>query len=242
MEKGHEMNVHKPILSDKLLDTDIVAYFRPNSSDVDVIREVCERKVYRKKTVGFDVEPGEHWLDLGANIGAFCLYCRMRGAEATAYEPDPENYAILEKNAPRFSLINAAVTSMDVPKLSFFKSNNPENHYRQTIIPVGRYVPAGEFHNVYAGRLNGVACYDGVKMDIEGSEFGLIDYDMIPKTRKLVLEYHTSRDKDWKNLDARLNTLKTKFKHMKYPKVLDDYVERKGDVDLRFDQVVFCWQ
>jgi FkbM family methyltransferase len=234
------MNVHNPILHDRLLDTDITCYFRPNSSDVDVIREVCERKVYRKRSVDFDVEAGEHWLDLGANIGAFALYCRMRGAEATCYEPDPDNYRILQMNANGFALHNAAVTSLDLPKLSFFKSNNPENHYRQTIIPVGRYKPAGEFHNVYAGRLPPVA-WDGIKMDIEGSEFGLIDFDLIPRTRKLVLEYHTSRDRDWKHLDARLNLLKAKFKHMKYPKVLDDYVERKGDVDLRFDQVVFCW-
>jgi FkbM family methyltransferase len=236
------MNMHNPLLSDKLLGTDIVAYFRPNSSDVDVIREVCERKVYRKKTVGFDVEPGEHWLDLGANIGAFALYCRMRGAKATCYEPDPDNYAVLQKNAPGFSLVNAAVTSIDVPKLNFFKSNNPDNHYRQTIMPVGRYKPAGEFFNIYAGRLPQSVIWDGIKMDIEGSEFGLIDYDLIPKTRKLVLEYHTSRDRDWKHLDERLNRLKAKFKFMKYPKVLDDYIERKGDVDLRFDQVVFCWQ
>jgi FkbM family methyltransferase len=226
---------------DKLLDTDIDTYFRPNSSDVDVIREVCERKVYRKKTVGFDVEPGEHWLDLGANIGAFALYCRMRGAKATCFEPDPENFEVLKKNAPDFSLVNAAVTSLRQPKLCFFKSNNPDNHYRQTIIPVGRYKPAGEFHNVYAGRLNGVAFYDGVKMDIEGSEFGLIDYDLLPKTRKMVMEYHTSRDKSWEMLDVRLSMLKGKFKHVKYPKVLDDYIERKGDVDLRFDQVIFCW-
>jgi FkbM family methyltransferase len=236
------MNVHNPILSDRLLDTDIVAYFRPNSSDADVIREVCERRVYRKKTINFDVEAGEHWLDLGANIGAFALYCRMRGAEETGYEPDPDNYAILQKNAPRFSLINAAVTSIDKPRLCFFKSNNPENHYRQTIIPVGRYKPAGEFHNVYAGRLKGVTCWDGIKIDVEGSEFGLIDFDLIPKTRKLVMEYHTSRDKSWENLEKRLNKLKDMFKHVKYPKVLDDYVKQKGDIDLRFDQIIFCWQ
>src|SRR5690349_1246697 len=88
----------------------VIAYYRPGSSDEDVLKEVIDRHAYRRKKDGFEVELGERWLDLGANIGAFALYCRLHGARAVCYEPEPDCFSILEKNAPGFEKFNFAVT------------------------------------------------------------------------------------------------------------------------------------
>ena len=52
----------------------------PASSDELAIAEVHDKRAYRSPTRGFDVEPGEVWLDVGAHIGAFAFYAVLRGA------------------------------------------------------------------------------------------------------------------------------------------------------------------
>lgn len=221
-------------------DPPVTAYFRPGSSDEDAINEVIDRHTYRRVKDGFDVEPGERWLDLGANVGAFALYCRLRGAAAVCYEPEPVCFSILEQNAPRFEKFNLAVTDKKDKHLTFYDSFNPDNHYRTTTFAVQRYKKLGEFANTFGGNLTGYS-FDGVKMDIEGSEFGLIDKWLLPKTKKLVMEYHISRDRSWQNLAKRIKILKGKFTHVWHPKVLQDYIDSEGDVEIRFDQIIFCW-
>lgn len=68
----------------------ITIFYRPESTDYDAIQEVNVKKAYRKLREGFDVYPGERWLDLGANVGAFAIYCRLKLATAVCYEPDKE--------------------------------------------------------------------------------------------------------------------------------------------------------
>jgi hypothetical protein len=79
--------------------------------------------------------------------------------------------------------------------------------------------------------------FDGVKMDIEGSEFGLIDNWFLPRCQKLVLEYHTSRDASFENLQRRLEVLESHFKNVKRPACFET---GKG-FPPRFDQKIFCW-
>jgi len=239
------MNLAIKNLATRQLSPTVTAYYRSGTSDQDALEEVIDRHAYARSRFrsGFDVKAGEMWLDLGANIGAFALYCRLKGARAICYEPEPTCFSILEKNAGEdFILVNKAVTNRTDNILTFYGSKTPTNHYRSTIIPVGRYQKIGQFYNVHASKMKGRNLkYDGIKMDIEGSEFGLIDEWLLPETKKLVMEYHISRDRSWKNLDHRLRIIKKHFEHVKYPKVLDDYIKLKGDLDIWFDQIVFAW-
>lgn len=228
-------------------------HYRPGikndpSSDEQALEEVLVRRAYRRTRSGFDVEQGERWLDLGANIGAFALYCRLRGAQAVCYEPEPGCFGLLQKNAKGFKLINAAVTAHSAEFISFSKSSNPQNNYRNTECVVRGYVPIPPVRNVYGGVLTGQK-FDGVKMDIEGSEGPLIDDWLLPHCSKLVMEYHTSRDPEGAHLVNRLAILKQHFEHIHYPtmfKKLERYYEEPG-ADLpkgfppRYDQLIFCW-
>lgn len=223
----------------------IQAHYRPGlnerSSDEDALDEVLVKKVYRRSRSKFDVFPKERWLDLGANIGSFALYCKQRGAEAYCYEPDPECFRILKMNASGFVCHNVAVTSFKESNLRFYTSPNPDNFYRGTVVPVDRYESTPPVHNLWAGHL---ICqkFDGIKMDIEGSEGPLIDDWLIPRCEKLVMEYHTSRDSSVANLERRLQILKAHFHNVHYPKAYTDAIVSGAEhYKPRFDQLIFCW-
>jgi FkbM family methyltransferase len=214
-------------------------YIRPNTTDIRVYKEVVENKVYRKKKINFDVKNNESWLDLGANIGSFQYYCLKNGAVCVGFEPDKENYEILCKNAPNFDNFNAAFTSMKEDKLPYFGPSKDSDKYRYTIIENSH--PIGFFNNFYAGDL-GIE-FDGVKMDIEGSEFGLIDNNLIPKCDKLVLEYHFSKDSNFENFYNRIDILKSIFGNVYYIPSIDVWYN-KGlkNYPIWIDRFIYCWK
>lgn len=222
------------------------------SSDEQAAQEVLVKQAYTRKGHGptgfkFDVELGEKWLDLGANIGAFAVYVRSRGAEAVCFEPEPGCYRLLQKNAQGFRCFQYAVTASRVAQLTFMKSRNPQNNYRGTVLPVNGYIEQPPVNNLYAGdlgeytgRVNGNS-FDGIKMDIEGSEGALIDNWLLPRCNKLVMEYHTSRDASIENLRRRVGILQDHFKVVKIPSLFMRVLEgdSKG-FPPRFDQLIFC--
>lgn len=76
-----------------------------------------------------EVKPGDTILDLGANTGYFtCLMAKIAGAEGKvfAFEPDPDNIAILKRNVAENSLKNITIVPMAVSdesgELKLFKN------------------------------------------------------------------------------------------------------------------------
>ena len=80
---------------------------------------------------------------------------------------------------------------------------------------------------------------DGVKMDIESSEFGLIDKEFIPKCNKLVIEYHITKDRSFDNFFNRVDILKKHFKTVHIIKSLAE-TPRDSMYDGFYDQTIFC--
>lgn len=240
--------IENGLIEDHILNSadkeSIACYYRPNvngeeSTDRESIREVVTEKCYT--TPGFDVMPGEKWLDLGANIGAFALYCRLRGATAVCYEPDPECFKILLMNAVGCECVQAAVSATTFPDVSFRVSPKPHNHWRGTLLPAQGYQEQGTVPNNWAGNLVG-EFFDGVKMDIEGSEGPILDQWLLPRCQKLVLEYHTSREPNVYNLERRLKRIKNKFHNVVYPASYDSAIRCKLDTyQPRFDETIFAW-
>lgn len=209
------------------------------SGDERIITEVIESACYRRKRDNFDVEKGETWLDLGANIGAFGVYCKLRGARAFCYEPEPECFKLLKKNVGQWAT-QAAVVGQRVKSVPFHTA--PNSNARGTVHAVKGYgattVPA-----VYAGYLaRTLGPVDGIKMDIEGSEFDILDNWLLPKSKKLVLEYHTSRDSSVENLKRRLGIIKSRYKNVRY-RAEYDRVFASGATEFKayFDRLIFAW-
>jgi FkbM family methyltransferase len=208
------------------------------SGDELILREVLERKVYRCPALHFDVEAGERWLDLGANIGAFALYCRERGATAVCYEPEPTCFALLIQNVPEFVCLNMAVTARNDAAITFYTSQHRANHARGTVHKVRGYAQV-QVPNLWAGRL--ADDFDGIKMDIEGAEGPILDAELLPKSKKLVLEYHTSRDDRVEALARRLAFLRSRYARLKYPRELDRAVEQGlAHYKSWFDRLIFA--
>ena len=219
----------------------VQAYYRPGTSDENALKEVLIAKTYRRKSIGFDVEAGEHWLDLGGNVGAFSLYAQSKGATAECYEPMPDCFAILRKNVPKFKCHNTAVSDQKEPSLTFWTSRNEDDHYRATRVPKRKNSPSVTVKNMHASALVGQK-FDGIKMDIEGSEFGLLDNWLLPKAEKLCLEYHLSRDDSLPNLVKRVRVLRKHYKNVVYcPELARLVAKGTGTGRTYFDRVIWCW-
>jgi FkbM family methyltransferase len=221
----------------------IHAYYRPDSSDERIFTEVIEVRIYRRKKIDFDVERGERWLDLGANIGAFALYCKIRGAVAECYEPDSDNFEILRHNVPEFKCHRTAVTVHHAAKIPFYQGRALHNYSRATAFPSPGLQPHPELMlaNIHASALTNQE-FDGVKMDIEGAEFGILDANLLPKCRKLVMEYHSSRDASADNLKRRLEYLQSKFPIVSYPPEFDRIISAGVATKTYFDRMIFARQ
>lgn len=220
----------------------VTAHYRPGTSDEAVMREVLVHKSYQKKSRGFDVEQGEEWLDLGANVGAFALYCRSRGALAVCYEPMPSCFEVLLQNAGDFRCEMAAVSDRPDGPVDFFVSKSAEKHHRGTMIKTHGSPPCreGALANLNGAFLRDLA-FGGVKIDIEGSEGRLIDEWLLPRAEKMVMEYHTSRDTSMENLGRRLAALKGHYRNVVYPPEMDRMAAAGGHAKTWRDRLIFCW-
>jgi len=80
-------------------------------------------------------------LDLGANIGAFSLWAQRRwpGSTITAYEPEPEAFALLERNTRgEIRCVNAAVYPTDAPTTAFVHRARAEDDEYGVLVLVNR--------------------------------------------------------------------------------------------------------
>lgn len=180
-------------------------------SDYDSYIEVVEQGCYFKK---FDVERGEKWLDLGANIGSFAHYAKLKkAAEVVCFEPDPECFKVLALNAFDCTLVPAAVSGLPSGVVDFSGSPNPDNHWRGTVVEApDRYVSQGKVMNLCADFLKDQR-FDGVKVDIEGAEGALLDEWLLPKCEKLCMEYHFSRMPSQEDYNRRVAEIRDRFNH-----------------------------
>lgn len=225
----------------KLNKTENGIFYRENTTDLNCIREVMTKNVYEHKKLGFFIKKGENWLDLGGNIGAFGLFCDSKGATCTSFEPIEENYNVMKKNykdKKGLRCENFSVTNSTESKLSFFKGNKDSDRYRFTTKKKSEKFFEGNFNNVHASIFDGIE-FDGVKIDIECSEFGLLDDRLIPKCNKLVMEYHISKDRDFKNFDKRMNYLREIFDMVYYMPSLDRF-SRDEKYPGAFDRMIYC--
>jgi FkbM family methyltransferase len=213
------------------------AYYRPGTTDENALVEVLITRAYSR--LGFDVEAGEHWLDLGAHVGAFALLCASKGATATCYEPMPDNFALLRKNVPQFKCYQTAISNLHAPEVTFWTSHKPHNRYRGTLIPREGH-PQVTVKNTHASALMGQT-FSGIKCDVEGAEGALIDEWLFPKANKLCLELHLSLDNSLPNLVRRIRILEHCYRHVIYDEELAQLIKRgKGTGHTLFDPLIFC--
>lgn len=97
-----------------------------------------KKNVYERKKINFEIQKNEIWLDLGANIGTFSLFCLSKNAKVIAFEPEPKNFEILEKNIKfnhfekNIKIFQQAV-SLNNGYLPLYLCKGDYNKYRHTL-------------------------------------------------------------------------------------------------------------
>jgi FkbM family methyltransferase len=90
---------------------------RVNTFDKQALYEVWTMKEY--ETEHFSIGPEDVVIDIGAHIGTFSVWAAQKAVSGRviSFEPNPENYALLEENKslnqlPNLSIINSAVSDV----------------------------------------------------------------------------------------------------------------------------------
>jgi FkbM family methyltransferase len=205
---------------------DFRVQYRPDTTDVKVIEEVLKRGAYERKKINFGIEPMDVWLDCGANIGTFSLLCLSKKAKVIAFEPEPENFSILDKNIrlndfQKNAKIFPYGIFLENKSLPLYLCKGNYNKYRHTLFPKrGRsaiYIRVKSISEVL--QKYPINC---IKMDIEGAEIEILEHlkpSDYQKINKMVFEYSFDIDKSIPRFMKIINHLKTIFILVHYDKV-----------------------
>jgi len=204
----------------KLKHKDIECYVREGTTDEKAFNEVVVKNNYLKKN--FDIKKGETWLDLGGNIGTFSLVVFSKGGYPICYEPEKSNIEMIKKN---FKLMNVkgeiipkAVIGTKQKKMYLSLGVKKSNFWRNSLVKNWK----GNFYEVECINFDHVINekIDGIKMDIEGSEFDILSIDRDWKNvKKLVLEYHFDMNDSVDFFRKIIDKLSVHFPNVKYSKI-----------------------
>lgn len=137
-------------------------------------------------------------LDCGSNVGLSVLYFKrlFPDSRVIAFEPDPQTFALLEKNAAtngwrNVELHNRAVFSTAGPVDFRYDPAAPGsvcNSVRSEVMPATQTVEAVTLSSYIEGEV------DFLKLDVEGAEMAVLEEvaqsGKLRQIRELVVEYH----------------------------------------------------
>ena len=178
----------------RLRGTEAAVYLRRRTRDVDILAEIFTAGSYEPPR---QVEPllrgPLRILDLGANVGLFGLYALQRwlGSTVESFEPDPENYALLERTAAPHARwrIHEAAVSNDSEPIRF-----AIGHYAEGRAAIEEdhaiSVPCADLFTFTRSQR-----FDLIKMDIEGGEWPILTDPRLAQlpVRAVVMEWHEHR-------------------------------------------------
>lgn len=175
-----------------------------NEQEMATVRHVTDDDEYGIADLQFT--PGSVIVDIGANVGAFSILIARRFPEARviAYEPNPDNFKLLERNIARNGVgveAHHAAVWYHHRGVSLVGQGSGTGTLDQH--PTGRdLVPSVTLDDI-------LAPFDEVaflKMDCEGAEVFILNAahrETLEKVQQIVGEYHDSHiknDPDWHGL------------------------------------------
>lgn len=159
--------------------------------------EIIVNNTYRYRAL-----PGDHVMDIGANIGVFTALCALNGAEVVAYEPHPEAFRVLQETIDRNKIGGLVLPFNEAIQVrsGFCKylpsTSHPGNHETDRVwTSYNGAVRDGENLTRCMGFDDAVMNHDWdcVKMDIEGAEFEILmaaSDEALKRIKFLTLEIH----------------------------------------------------
>jgi FkbM family methyltransferase len=146
---------------------------------------------------GLTPERGWRVVDVGANVGVFALWAERRGAQVTAYEPEPQTYASLVSNVEgkHISPRQAALVGEVTPSVRLYLSGVRSTRHTVVGKEILSGTPLHDHVDVPATTLDAVVgsgC-DLLKLDCEGAEFDALlrcEDEVLRRARRIILEFH----------------------------------------------------
>jgi len=183
-------------------------WVRKNSSDIFVLKEVYSKKVYGEKPYGVV-------LDIGANIGAFCVYASATANKIYAFEPESSNYRQLLKNiqlnkkCEKIIPLKVAV-GRESKKVYIYKGifNKGASSVIYKITDEREVAEIRGLSNMMDTL--GINKVDLLKIDIEGGEYDLLyglPKEEFKKIDRIILEYHYVDGESYVDLKNYLTSL-----------------------------------
>ena len=222
--------------------------FREKTTAENVIKEILVKEAYRKKKIDFKIEPDDIWLDGGSHIGVFALYACTKKAEAVhCFEPEPENYALLDQNAKMMNdeyktnvyCHNQAINQTGGTHKFTLAPNTWRHslmsHYKKPLPSID--IDCHKFDNILQNK--DINC---IKLDIEGSEIEILENDHDwSHIKKLVFEYSFTKNRSMKHFFDCTNRLNKHF-HVDIQKSFynQKYQGQQGLWGGFIDAIIFC--
>lgn len=198
----------------KIVTINELRFLIRNDADLRVCKEILEKNTYQKTKLGFSIKPKEVWIDCGCNIGVFAVWAeKVKGAIVYGFEACEENAQIanynLQLNKCKSKIFTGFIKSVGTgtSKIVF----NERTPARSSPFSKGvmRCVPNYSLNEA-------ISKYkpNGLKIDIEGGEFDLLDNGInVNGLNSLVIEYHFLFNKDTKLARKRIKPLMESFKN-----------------------------
>lgn len=185
-------------------------HYRPGTSDPWLLYEHLMKPARRNEyapppQAELDPASVRTVLDIGANIGSSALYFAQLfpSARVFAFEPVPENFALLEANAANCARIRAFNFGLGAAEatLEFFASDDPVNFGGYSRYAAGtdasrRVRVAVRAAGAVLAEL-GIERAEVIKVDTEGAEYEILTAfptEVLRQARYIVGELHGERD------------------------------------------------
>ncbi len=154
-----------------------------------------------------DILPTDVFLDIGAQIGVITLWASTTVAQVYSYEPEAENWSILQRNAGE--LVNVSLHNSFVCGNSYQGDSVPFYVASRNLSAHSAYIKRGrtrvEVPVVRIGEVLQASHATVVKLDCEGAEYdiildGLLDF---PEVEVITFEAHFGR-REWHTVFTKL--------------------------------------
>ena len=196
-------------------------------SDRKAVAECVDRNTYQKPRLGFRIEPGEEWVDCGANVGGFsCLVNALGARLVAAYEPFGPNLVQCHANLRVNGFDPTVAQSAAVVRDTFVGATATLNVHPK---PIQQRRHSMHFTRkgsttceVPVIRFSDIARDRCVKMNIEGEEIGILQDLQEPLPLKMVTEWSFDVEDRLQVLRDVLEKLEGWYEHVRVSRKLPD--------------------
>lgn len=192
---------------------------RENTLDEFVLKE--QKGYFNKITLTQE----DVWLDAGANIGCFSTLISNKVKSVISYEPEEENFNILNSQIERNRIKNIIIKkklivgNKDFTR-SFFINEKKNKGTHSLLVKRGRTQI-----NCYCANINDILKthkINKIKLDVEGAEWEILNKITCKNwgnIKEIILEFHFNMLKDHPNHEKYthiVNLLKSHFSYVDY--------------------------